>query len=98
MWLLKTVVGFPSKVKLWLFGAGGVMALLATLKAYIYFEKRKAGKEAVEDFTNEQVKKSVEVRKDAKKASAREQRETDGLSDSDVADRLRRRTRDFERL
>ena len=98
MWLLKTLLGIPSKIKLWLFGAGGVMALLATLKAYIYFEKREVAKEAVEDFTEKQVEKNVEVRKNARKLVAKEKREADRLPDSDVADRVRRRNSDWDRL
>ena len=98
MWLLRKLLGFPAKVKLWLVGAGGVMALLAALKAYIFFEKRGAAKEAVKEFKDEQITKEIEVRKDAKKAVAKEQRKTSGLSDSDVADRLRGRTSDWDRL
>jgi hypothetical protein len=98
MWLLKKLLGFPAKVKLWLVGAGGVAALLAALKTYIFFQKRDAAKEAVEDAQEKAVLKDIEVRKDAKKLSAKEQRQTSGLPDSDVADRLRGRTSDWERL
>ena len=98
MWLLRKLLGFPAKVKLWLIGAEGVAALLTFLKTYIYFEKREAAKDAVEDLKNEQTAKDIEVRKDAKRVSAKEKRKTDGLSDSDVADRLRGRTSDWERM
>lgn len=91
---ITSLLGVPAKIKLWLFGAGGVMALLAAFKLYVFKEKR----DAVKDFVKEEVIKDTEVRKDAKKASAREKRKTDGLSDGDVADRLRRRSRDWERL
>lgn len=84
----------PAKIKLWLFGTGGLAALLVAFKLYV----RKEKKTAVRDFTNREALKDVEIRKNAKKVSAKEQRETDGLSDGDVADRLRRRTRDWERL
>lgn len=98
MWILKAFLGFPSKVKLWFLGAGGVAALLAFLKAYIFFWKKSTAKEAVQDFKDEQAAKDVEVRKNAKKLVAKEKREADRLPDSDVADRLRRRSDDWDRL
>jgi hypothetical protein len=98
MWVFKWLLGVPSQIKMWLFGAGGLVTFLAALKLYIYKEKRVAAKEAVEDAQEKAVLRDIEVRKDAKKLSAKEQRQTSGLPDSDVADRLRGRTSDWERL
>lgn len=92
MWTL--LFNLPSKIKNWLLGLGGVVALLASLKLYTL----KREKEAVKDFQTDQSVKSNEVLEDARKASAKEKRDASGLSDGDLADRLRRRTSDWERL
>lgn len=91
---LNFILGVPSRIKMWLIGGAGLAALFGLLKLYIWGEK----KEAVQDFKDEKVLKDIKVRKDAKKVGIKEKRDADGLSDSDLADRLRGRSDDWDRL
>lgn len=71
-----------------LFIAGGVITTLLALLGWGKLKKRQGAKE-FESKLNEKIDRKVE---DAEKAGYREKRATDGLSDGDVLDRLRRRT------
>ena len=84
----------PSSVKKWLMGLGGVIALLSMLQLYIFRQRKDAVKEHVID----EVLKDNKVRDDAKRVGYEEKRDASGLSDSDLSDRLRRRSDDWGRL
>jgi hypothetical protein len=96
MWVkaLNFILGVPSRIKMWVIGGAGLATLFALFKLYIWGEKR----EAVQDFKDEKIVKDAKVRKDAKKVGVKEKRDADGLSDSDLADRLRGRSDDWDRL
>ena len=95
MWmLLKRFLSLPLLVKRWVMGLGGVVTLFAAFKLYVL--RREQG--AVKDFKTEQLIKVEEVKQDARKAVAREKADVDGVPDSDLVDRLRRRTGDWGRL
>lgn len=84
----------PSSVKKWLMGLGGVIALLSMLQLYIFRQRKDAVKEHVID----EVLKDNKVRDDAKRVGYEEKRDASGLSDSDLSDRLRRRSDDWGSL
>lgn len=84
----------PSNVKKWLMGLGGVVALLSMLQLYIFRQRKDAVKEHVID----EVLKDNKVRDDAKRVGYEEKRDASGLSDSDLSDRLRRRSDDWGSL
>jgi hypothetical protein len=92
--ILDFITGLPSRVKAWAVGAGGLVALLALLKVWVVGERR----EAVQEYKDDKIVKDAKVRKDAKKVGIKEKRDADGLSDSDLLDRLRRRGDDWDRL
>lgn len=70
------------------------MALITTLKLYVWRQK----KDAVNAYKTEQNRRTEEVRENARRAAAKEKRDASRLSDGDLADRLRRRTSDWDRL
>lgn len=72
----------------WVIGAvGGLLAILG----YGYAKKRQGASEA----NTKALEASAKIKKEAGKDAFKEKRSTDGLSDSDVLDRLRRRTDDW---
>lgn len=75
-------------------GLGGVVALLSMLQLYIFRQRKDAVKEHVID----EVLKDNKVRDDAKRVGYEEKRDASGLSDSDLSDRLRRRSDDWGSL
>ena len=95
MWkIIEFFASIPSKFKNILLGLGGLVALLSFFRLWLH----KRENDAVEDFKKDKILKDVEVRKDAKRVGEKERRASDGLSDSDVADRLRSRSDDWSRL
>lgn len=80
-WLLSTRVG------------RAVTALLGALAAFmgVYVAGRRKGADKAE---SKAMKERIERQKDGRDAVIDEQQKTSGLSDSDVIDRMRRRSRD----
>ncbi len=92
--MIKFLFSLPEKVRSWIYGAGGLIALLSLLQIFLFRRDRKT----IEDYENEKALKNVKVKKDAERTSSKEKRDTDGLSDSDVSGRLRSRTNDWNSL
>lgn len=95
MWkVFEFLVELPSKVKTWLYGLGGLLALLSFAKVYLW----KRDRDSIVKHENEKALKNIKVKRDAKKVGFEEKRDAAGLSDGDLSDRLRGRTDDWGRL
>jgi len=90
----KFLFSLPEKVKSWIYGAGGLIALLSLLQIFLFRRDRKT----IKEYENEKALKNIKVKEDAKKIGLEEKRNTDGLSDGDLSSRLRSRTDDWNRL
>lgn len=88
------LLNLPARLKTWLIGLGGLAALLSMLQIYIFRQKKSAVNEHIVD----EALKDNKVRDDAKRVGYEEKRDASGLSDSDLSDRLRRRSDDWGRL
>ena len=78
-----------------------ILALLAfagvaVLALFGYGSKKK--KEGKEEVVIEEMKENIVKRGKAREAAFKEKRDVDGLSDSDLVDRLRRRRDDWSKL
>jgi len=92
MWsLLKLITNGYTKV---LTGLGVVLTALLGLFAYGYAKKREGASEA----STEALRSDVDKLEKAREAAYREKRNVNGVSDSDLVDRLRRRGDDWGSL
>ena len=73
----------------------GAFALLVVSFLTFGYVKKKEGKDEV---VVETLKKDLVKRKDAREAAFEEKRNIDGIPDSDLLDRLRRRSNDWGKL
>ena len=71
--------------------------ILVSVFALLNYGSRKK-KEGREEVKVQELKNDVVIRKNAREAAFKEKRNVDGVSDSDLVDRLRRRGDDWGRL
>lgn len=70
--------------------------VLAILALFGYGAKKKS--EGKEEVLVETIKKDLVKKENAREAAFKEKRDVDGISDSDLVDRLRRRSSDWGKL
>lgn len=83
--MLQLLLEFVAPYAGWI---AGVVAGLLALLGYGYTKKRQGASEAL----TKALQEGDKLKKKASKDAFKEKRSTNGLSDSDVVDRLRRRT------